>query len=41
MENRKISKKMENELAKMMKKGHKMSKNDEKDGYLHGRIPDV
>ena len=38
---RKRQKKMENELAKMMKKGHKMSIFHEKDGYLHGTFPDV
>jgi len=32
---------MENERAKMMKKGHKMSIFHEKDGYLRVPFPDV
>jgi hypothetical protein len=38
---RKDEKKMENEHAKMMKKGHFLSKKHEKDGYLGVPFPDV
>ncbi len=39
--NRNMRKDVKDGNAKKGKKGHKMSNFHEKDGYLHGRIPDV